>query len=56
MMAPPSRSHQLPPWSSLAKVHLPCQRSSCGSSLAPRNRPPSGSEPLTLLPPEPKLR
>jgi hypothetical protein len=56
MMAPSSHSHQLPPWSSPAKMHLPRQRPSCGSSLAPRNQPPSGSEPLTLLPPEPKLR
>jgi hypothetical protein len=55
MMAPPSHSHQLPPWSSSAKMHLPCQKPSCGSSLAPRNRPSSGSEPLTLLPPELKL-
>jgi hypothetical protein len=56
MMAPPSHSHRLPLWSSSAKMHLPRQKPSCGSSLAPRNRPPSGSEPLTLLPPEPKLR
>jgi hypothetical protein len=53
MMTPLSCSHQLPPWSSSAKMHLPFQRPSCGSSLAPRNRPPSGSEPLTLLPPSP---
>jgi hypothetical protein len=56
MMAPPSSSYQLPPWSSSARMHLPRQRSSCGSSLILQNRPPSGSEPLTLLPPEPKLR
>jgi hypothetical protein len=56
MMAPPSHSHQLPPWSSSAKMHLPHQKPSCGSSLAPQNRPPSGSEPLTLLPPKLKLR
>jgi hypothetical protein len=56
MMAPSSCSHQLPPWSSSAKMHLPLQKPSCGSSLAPRNQPPSESEPLTLLPPEPKLR
>jgi hypothetical protein len=56
MMAPSSCSHQLPPWSSLAKMHLPRQKPSCGSNLSPLNQRPSGSEPLTLLPPEPKLR
>jgi hypothetical protein len=49
MMAPLSSSYQLPPCSSSARMHLPCQRSSCRSSLILQNRPPSGSEPLTLL-------
>jgi hypothetical protein len=53
MMAPSSHSHQLPPWSFLAKTHLPRQRPSCGSSLAPQNQLPNRSEPLTLLPPLP---
>jgi hypothetical protein len=53
MMAPPSNSYQLPSWSSSTRMHLPRQRSSCGSSLILQNRPPSGSEPLTLLPPIP---
>jgi hypothetical protein len=48
MMAPPSSFHQLPPWSFLAETHLPRQRPSCESSLAPRNQLPSGSDPLTL--------
>jgi hypothetical protein len=56
MMASPSCFHQLPPWSFSVETHLPRQRPSCGSSLAPRNQLPSGSGPLTLLPPEPKLR
>ncbi|PVH38556.1 hypothetical protein PAHAL_5G287900 [Panicum hallii] len=56
MMTPPSSSDQLPLWSSSARMHLPRQRSLCGFSLILQNRPPSGSEPLTLLPPEPKLR
>jgi hypothetical protein len=53
MMAPPSSFHQLPQWSFSAETHLPRQRSSCGSSLALRNRLPSGSELLTLLPRSP---
>jgi hypothetical protein len=56
MMAPPSSFHQLPPWSFLAEMHLPCQRSSCGSSLALQNWLPSRSELLTWLSPKPKLR
>jgi hypothetical protein len=56
MMAPPSSFHQLPPWSFSVETHLPHQRPSCGSNLAPQNQLPSGSSLLTLLPLEPKLR
>jgi hypothetical protein len=55
-IAPASSSYQLPPWSSSARMHLPRQRSLCGSILILQNEPPSGCDPLTLLPPEPKLR
>jgi hypothetical protein len=33
MMAPTSSFHRLPPWSFLAKTHLPLRKVSCGSSL-----------------------
>jgi hypothetical protein len=34
-MAPPSSFCRLPPWSFMAKMHLPRQKVSCGSSLSP---------------------